>query len=372
MSIDEEYMSRCLQLAKMGAGHVAPNPMVGAVLVYENKIIGEGYHQKYGEAHAEVNCIASVSENNKALIEKSTMYVSLEPCSHFGKTPPCADLIIRNKIKKVVIGVQDIYREVAGSGIKKLKEAGLEVVAGVSEKECRDLNQRFFTFHQKQRPYIILKWAQSANGKIGSENGERILISNEYTNRLVHKWRSEEAAILIGTNTAMSDNPSLTTRLWKGKNPLRIVIDKELKLSSKLKIFSKATLPAGQAGSMSGRQVNTIIFNSSKKSIQENMQFIPLENDNFLEEMLGALYELNVQSVLVEGGAKTLQSFIDSGLWDEARVITNEEMVIENGICSPEMKCFTLTDREKYFNDSISYFRIIFNKDPIINPITGF
>jgi len=336
-------MSRCIQLGKLGAGNVAPNPMVGAVLVYDDKIIGEGYHQKYGEGHAEVNCINSVSEKNKSLIEKSTIYVSLEPCSHYGKTPPCADLIIGNNIKKVVIGIKDIYKEVAGTGIKKLKDAGIEVTTGVLEKECGDLNKRFFTFHQQQRPYIMLKWAQSANDQIGSKNGERILISNEYTNRLVHKWRSEEASILIGTGTAIQDNPSLTTRLWKGENPVRIVIDKELKLSANLNVFSKET--------------NTIIFNFVKESNEGNLQFIKLKKEKFLEEMLDVLYKINVQSVLVEGGAKTLQSFIDAGLWDEARVITNEEMVIENGIGAPEMKNFKLINQKRYFNDSISYFR---------------
>ncbi len=343
MNIDEQYMSRCIQLARLGAGNVAPNPMVGAVLVCEDKIIGEGYHQKYGEAHAEVNCIDSVSENNKPLITKSTIYVSLEPCSHYGKTPPCADLIITNNIKKVVIGIQDIYKKVAGAGIKKLQDAGVEVIAGILENECHDLNKRFFTFHQGHRPYIILKWAQSGNGKIGSKIDERILISNDYTDRMVHKWRSEEASILIGTNTALKDNPSLTTRLWKGENPVRVVIDKELKLPPELKIFNKAT--------------KTIIFNSSRNSIWDNVQYIHLKNKNFLEEMIRALYELNIQSVLVEGGAKTLQSFIDAGLWDEARVIINEEMVIENGIGAPEMKNFKLINQYRFFNDSISYFK---------------
>ena len=342
MSIDEQYMSRCIQLAELGAGNVAPNPMVGAVLVYDDKIIGEGYHKKYGEAHAEVNCINSVEEKNKHLIEKSTIYVSLEPCAHYGKTPPCADLIIKNNIPKVVIGTKDIYKEVAGAGIEKLKNAGIEVLTGVLENECIDLNKRFFTFHQKQRPYIILKWAQSANGKIGSANNERILISNDYSNRLVHRWRSEESAILVGTNTALKDNPSLTTRLWKGKNPIRIVIDKNLKLPHELKIFSKTT--------------NTIIFNSLKNTIEENVEYIKLENKNFLEEILRTLYKLNIQSVLVEGGAKTLQSFIDAGLWDEARVITNEEMIIESGIDAPEIKSFKLIKQERYFSDLINYY----------------
>jgi diaminohydroxyphosphoribosylaminopyrimidine deaminase / 5-amino-6-(5-phosphoribosylamino)uracil reductase len=337
-------MSRCIQLAELGAGSVAPNPMVGAVLVYEDKIIGEGYHRKYGEPHAEVNCINSVSAENKGLIEKSTIYVSLEPCAHHGKTPPCSDLIIKNKIKKIVIGCKDIYKEVSGKGIQKLQDSGAEVMVGILENECLDLNKRFFTFHQKNRPYIILKWAQSANGKIGSVDNERILISNDYGNRLVHKWRSEEASILVGTNTVIKDDPSLTTRLWKGKNPVRIVIDKELNLPKTLKIFNT--------------QANTFIFNFLKNSIDGNAQYIKLLPERFLEQMLHSLYELNIQSVLIEGGTKTLQSFIDAGLWEEALVITNEEMIIENGINAPQMKGFKLIKKEKYFSDRIDYYKL--------------
>jgi diaminohydroxyphosphoribosylaminopyrimidine deaminase/5-amino-6-(5-phosphoribosylamino)uracil reductase len=312
-------------------------------LVYENKIIGEGYHKKFGEAHAEVNCINSVEEKNRSLIERSTIYVSLEPCAHHGKTPPCADLIIHKRIKKVVIGCMDIYKEVAGKGIEKLRNAGVEVVSGVLEDECRDLNRRFFTFHQKKRSYIILKWAQSANGKIGSKANERILISNDYTNRLVHKWRGEEAAILIGTNTALKDDPSLTTRFWKGKNPVRIVIDKQLKLPSSLKIFN--------------REAPTIIFNCLKNSSEENLEFIEIEKENFIEKMLHSLYENNIQSVLIEGGSKTLQLFIDHSLWDEARVITNEEMMIEDGIDSLEIKTFSFKKEKRYFNDSVKFYK---------------
>jgi diaminohydroxyphosphoribosylaminopyrimidine deaminase/5-amino-6-(5-phosphoribosylamino)uracil reductase len=340
---DEQYMSRCIQLARLGGGDVAPNPMVGAVLVYEDKIIGEGFHKKYGEAHAEVNCINSVLPENKILIEKSIIYVSLEPCSHYGKTPPCSDLIIKNNIKKVVIGCKDSYEEVAGRGIQKLQNAGVEVVVGVLENECRDLNKRFFCFHEKGRPYIILKWAQSSNGKIGALNDERILISNDHSNRLVHKWRSEEAGILIGTATAQKDNPSLTTRLWPGKNPVRIIIDNQLKLSAKLNLFDL--------------QADTIIFNKIKNTIEGNLQFIKLENDNYMQQLLHSLYEMNIQSILVEGGSKTLQSFIDASLWDEARIITNEQMIIENGITAPEMKEFHLTQQEKYFSDQIDFYK---------------
>lgn len=342
MSIDEHYMSRCVQLAKLAAGSVAPNPMVGAVLVYENKIIGEGFHKKYGEPHAEVNCINNVSDENKGLIENSTLYVSLEPCSHYGKTPPCTDLVIQKKIPRVIIGCKDIFKEVAGKGIQKLNDAGIETMVGVLEKECAELNKRFFTFHQKHRPYIILKWVQTANGKIG-EKAERVLISNDYSNRLVHKWRSEEAAILVGTHTAEQDNPSLTTRLWQGKNPVRIIIDKELRLPSALSLFN------GEA--------KTIIFNLSKETTEKNLVFKKLEADGFTGKLIQSLFEMNIQSVLIEGGAKTLQHFINEGLWDEARVITNEKLIIENGIVAPEMKHFILEKQERYLNDAISYFK---------------
>lgn len=341
MTRDEQYMRRCLQLAELGAGNVAPNPMVGAVLVYEDTIIGEGYHQKYGESHAEVNCINNVRKENTSLIEKSTLYVSLEPCSHYGKTPPCTDLIIKNKIKKVVIGCKDVYKEVAGKGIQKLQNAGAVVITGVLEKDCIQLNERFFTFHLKFRPYIILKWAQTANGKIGSAE-KRILISNEYSNRLVHKWRNEEAAILVGTNTALNDDPLLTTRLWHGKNAVRVVIDKKLILPSALKIFNS--------------DAKTLIFNLVKNSTKENLVYIKLENENFTEELLQSLFEMNIQSIMIEGGAKTLQSFINAGLWDEARIITNEKLIIENGIAAPEMKNFILQKLERYFDNVISYY----------------
>ena len=334
-------MSRCIQLARLGAGSVAPNPMVGAVLVHEDKIIGEGYHQKYGEAHAEVNCINNVPDENKSLIEKSTMYVSLEPCSHFGKTPPCSNLIIQQKIKKVIIGCRDIYEEVDGKGIERLKNAGVEVVTGVLENESKELNKRFFMFHQKKRPYIILKWAQSCNAKIGSES-ERVFISNNYSNRLVHKWRSEEAAILVGKNTALKDDPALTTRLWKGKNSVRIVIDPNLELPSSLRIFNE--------------EARTFVFNLVKNSSEKHIEYVQLDQHHFLKEMLSSLYQKDIQSVLVEGGAKTLQSFIDHNFWDEARVITNQRMIIEEGINAPEMKNFNFLHEEKYFTDSISYF----------------
>ena len=334
-------MNRCLELAKLAAGDVAPNPMVGAVLVHNEKIIGEGYHKKFGEAHAEVNCINSVHEENKNFISKSTLYVSLEPCSHFGKTPPCTDLIIKNKIPNVVIGCKDVYEDVNGKGINKLEGAGVEVITGVLEKECIELNKRFFIFHQQKRPYIILKWAKSVDGKIGN-NKERIYISNEYSNRIVHKWRSEESAIMIGPNTALQDDPSLSTRLWPGKSPIRLIIDMDLRLPVHLKIFN--------------RETRTIIFNRLKHEEDGNLLFYKVEEGN-ISQILHALYQMEIQSVLVEGGAKLLQSFIAAGLWDEARVIQNAELIISNGINSPELKNAILKNQENYFSDTVSYFQ---------------
>ncbi|MEP7255392.1 MAG: bifunctional diaminohydroxyphosphoribosylaminopyrimidine deaminase/5-amino-6-(5-phosphoribosylamino)uracil reductase RibD [Ferruginibacter sp.] len=345
MSSPEQYMQRCLQLAEMGAGHVAPNPMVGAVLVCNDRIIGEGYHQQYGKVHAEVNCISSVNEEDKQYIFKSTLYVSLEPCAHFGKTPPCADLIIENKIPNVVIGCGDSFAAVNGKGIEKLKAAGINVVVGILEKECLELNKRFFTFHNLKRPYIILKWAQSSDGKIAGENSSRVMISNEFSNRLVHKWRSEEAAILVGTNTALMDDPSLTTRLWPGNSPVRLVIDKELKLPTHLKLFEKT--------------VKTIVFNYLKDEDDGLLLYYKLsKKKNILTQIVSILYEQQIQSVIVEGGAKLLQSFIDAGLWDEARVICNEQLIIGNGLAAPVLKDEVLLIKEKVDSDIIhSYTR---------------
>ena len=336
-------MHRCLQLAKLGEGHVAPNPMVGAVLAYQDRIIGEGYHQQYGQAHAEVNCINSVSEANHPLIEKSTLYVSLEPCAHYGKTPPCADLIINYKIPHVVVGCRDSYEEVNGRGIEKLQQAGLTVTTGILQKEAIELNKRFFTFHTKKRPYIILKCAQSQDGKIANEDFSEVKISHDITNRMVHKWRSEEAAILVGTNTALHDNPWLTNRLWKGNNPTRLVIDWQLKLPDSLHLFDGS--------------VKTIVFNQLKDEERNGLLFYKLsEEEKLLPGVLNALYQLKIQSVLVEGGAKLLQSFIDADCWDEARVITNEEMIIGNGIKSPQLKNSNLTGTDKIGHDIVSYY----------------
>ena len=336
-------MRRCIQLAKLGAGYTAPNPMVGAILVYNDRIIGEGYHEKFGEAHAEVNCINSVSEADRNLINKSTLYVSLEPCSHFGKTPPCADLILQRNIPHVIIGCSDTFEKVNGGGIQKLTAAGVQVETDVLKEECINLNKRFFVYHKQKRPYIILKWAESNDGFIAGEDGKPRKISNEYTNMLTHKWRSEEAAILVGTNTAITDNPSLTVRNWFGKNPIRIVIDKHLKLSKSAVVFNTV--------------VKTIIFNSQKTEQVNNIFFHKIaDEENFVEEILEYLYLSNILSCIVEGGAKTHQSFIDKGFWDEARIITNTLLKIENGIKSPLLINASLTDKLEIVSDRINFF----------------
>jgi diaminohydroxyphosphoribosylaminopyrimidine deaminase / 5-amino-6-(5-phosphoribosylamino)uracil reductase len=337
-------MHRCLELAKAGAGFVAPNPMVGAVLVFENRIIGEGYHRQYGGPHAEVNCVNSVNDEHRHLIEQSTMYVSLEPCAHFGKTPPCADLIIEKKIPHVVIACRDPFKQVDGKGVEKLQAAGVQVTMGVLEQEALHLNKRFITFFTQHRPYIILKWAQTANGKMAHEQGgNRLLISNEFTNRMVHKWRSEEAAILVGTNTALFDDPSLTTRLWNGPDPVRLVIDMNLRLPSSLQLFN--------------RKVKTIVFNSLRHEEHENLLYYQVTHDvNIVHQVVHALYQLKIQSVLVEGGAQLLQSFIDEGLWDEVRVITNNELTVPSGLAAPQLATGRLQQQESFFSDTINYF----------------
>jgi diaminohydroxyphosphoribosylaminopyrimidine deaminase / 5-amino-6-(5-phosphoribosylamino)uracil reductase len=317
---------------------------VGALLVHNNRIIGEGYHQVYGGPHAEVNCIASVNDADKQLTSESSLYVSLEPCAHFGKTPPCADLIIREQIKEVFVGCRDPFAQVNGRGIEKLKQAGVAVTTGILENDCRELNKRFFTFHTKHRPYIILKWAQTANRKIGYAGTNRLIITNELTNRLVHKWRSEEAGIMAGTNTVMFDDPQLTNRLWTGNSPIRIVIDMDFRLPSSLKVFDGS--------------VKTIVFNALKHDEEhENILYYQVTRDvSLVHQVLNGLYHLNVLSVMIEGGAQLLQSFIDEGAWDEARVLTNGTLVIESGVAAPELTDAMLVSEETISNDSIRYF----------------
>lgn len=344
-------MNRCLQLAELAAGNTAPNPMVGAVLVHEGRIIGEGYHQQYGQPHAEVNCIASVHENDVHLVSSSIMYVSLEPCAHYGKTPPCADLIIQHNIPRVVIGCRDPFTKVDGKGIEKLKAAGVAVTVNMLEKECKALNKRFFTFHTIHRPYIILKWAQTGNGIIGGVD-RRIHISNAYANRLVHKWRSEEAAILVGTNTARTDDPALTTRLWPGKNPVRLVVDMELSLPHHLQLFNDVATTI-----VFNRLQNTIESFDDLKSAGNKTWYYQVTTDvSIVQQIAHALYHLNIQSVLIEGGARLLQSFIDEGLWDEARVITNEGLQVADGIQSPVLHTCRVIQTERMLSDHIAYY----------------
>jgi diaminohydroxyphosphoribosylaminopyrimidine deaminase/5-amino-6-(5-phosphoribosylamino)uracil reductase len=315
MTVHEQYMRRCIELAQLGAGEVSTNPMVGAVVVCDGKIIGEGYHKKFGGPHAEVNAINSVK--NPELLSKSEIYVSLEPCAHFGKTPPCADLIISKHIPKVYVGTLDPFSKVDGKGIQKLKAAGIEVVTGILEKECQELNKRFFTSVNLKRPYVILKWAQSADGFI-DKDFKSTKISNSLTNILNHKWRSEEDAILVGRKTASVDNPSLTNRLWTGKNPVRVVLDKSLKLSKNLNLFDDS--------------VTTIVFTehdvteSCSKTVYHKIDF----SNNLAQNILTALNDMKIQSLIVEGGALTHQLFLESNLWDEIRIFQSDD-ILENG-----------------------------------------
>jgi diaminohydroxyphosphoribosylaminopyrimidine deaminase/5-amino-6-(5-phosphoribosylamino)uracil reductase len=325
MVSDENYMQRCIELAGLGAGSVSPNPMVGAVIVHEDNIIGEGFHQQYGQAHAEVNAVNQVLadfDDAGELLKNSTIYVSLEPCAHYGKTPPCADLIIKYQIPKVVVGCHDPYTQVDGKGIEKIKAAGIEVISGVLEAECQWLNRRFFTRVQKQRPYIILKWAQTNDSFFAPDDKSQFWITGAESRRLVHQWRGEEDAVLIGKNTAAIDNPQLSTRYWPGKSPKRIVIDRKLELNKNLHIYDQ--------------NVETLIFNELKTDIDGKIKYIALEDfERFVPQyILFQLYMQDIQSVIIEGGARTLNSFINEGLWDEARVFTGEA-VLGHGIKAP-------------------------------------
>lgn len=331
---ESKFMERALALAAMGLGKTSPNPMVGAVIVYNGEIIAEGFHEAYGQAHAEVNAINQVIAkyplNVNEILAESTIYVSLEPCSHFGKTPPCVDLLIKYQLKHVVIGCQDPFDAVNGKGIQKLKDAGITVHYPFLEKECLSINKRFFTYHLKQRPYIILKWAQSADGFMGLKN-ERTAISNEESLRISHQWRSSEDAILIGTQTAIVDNPSLTTRNLNGKNPIRIIIDKDLKIPKSHHIFNS--------------DAPTIIFNANRTETVGNIQYIGIEFLGLLPQMmLYQLYILGIQSIIIEGGAYTLNEFIKYNLWDEARIITATNLYLKNGVKSPIIEGFSASN----------------------------
>ena len=351
MTVHETYMQRCFGLARPGLGNVSPNPLVGCVIVHDGKIIGEGYHRSFGGQHAEVNAINAV--NDKELLKDSVIYVNLEPCSHHGKTPPCSDLIIDMNIPEVVIGQQDPNPLVAGKGIEKLVKSGCKVTTGILENESRHLNRRFNCFHEKKRPYIILKWAQTLDGfmdidRSSKKDAANYWISNYQMKRLVHKWRTEEDAILIGTATAINDNPKLNSREWPGKDPLRVVVDEHLIIPENSNVLD-ASVP-------------TMVFTTKEKDSKTNLEYINIDftNDVLLQTM-GALFYRNIQSVIVEGGKIMLESFLQQGFWDEARVIIGNKMFYKGlkGPDLPDTKCVTeQIDADKlllFYNSQISY-----------------
>jgi diaminohydroxyphosphoribosylaminopyrimidine deaminase/5-amino-6-(5-phosphoribosylamino)uracil reductase len=336
---DEAFMRRAMDLARLGSGRVSPNPLVGCVVVHDNRIVGEGWHRQYGGPHAEVNALNNV--NNPAVLSASTVYVNLEPCSHTGKTPPCADALIHHRIPRVVMANVDTNPLVGGSGIKKLREAGIEVITGILEREGRELNHRFFTCMEKNRPYVVLKWAQTADGFLARENLDSKWISNEYSRQLVHKWRSEEDSILVGTRTVFHDNPRLTVRDWSGRNPVRIVIDRFLKLSRTLHVFDHS--------------VPTLVYNVMKHEEHDNLKFIRLDELDFLPQLLKDLHHRKIASVLVEGGAQTLKHFIDTHLWDEARVFVSEKS-FGKGLPAPALSG-NLTVHDYVHSDALRIYK---------------
>lgn len=343
----ETYIKRCIQIAKNGLGTSFPNPMVGSVIVHADQIIGEGHTSAYGGNHAEVNAIDSVKD--KALLKDSTIYVTLEPCSHHGKTPPCADLIVKHQIPNVVIGTIDVHAKVAGKGIERLKNAGCNVTVGVLEKECLEHHKRFFTFHDKKRPYIILKWAETTDGFLAPNPSSRevqaaVWITNTYSRQLVHKWRSEEQAILVGTNTVLADNPSLTTRDWKGNSPVRIVIDRSGKISEGYSVLDGS--------------VKTVVLIEKKEKGKKGIDNLIYEEMDFDSEtasqICGALYKHNILSVIIEGGSQTLQTFIDAELWDEARVFTGT-VSFGSGVMPPDFKGAPISE-ERILDDTLKTY----------------
>lgn len=342
MTDHEKYMQRCIEIAQMGIGHVAPNPMVGCIIVYDHKIIGEGYHYKYGGAHAEVNAIEAVKD--KSLLKKAVLYVNLEPCDHSGKTPPCTDLIIEHQIPTVVVGCVDTYSKVAGKGIEKLKAAGCSVTVGILEKEARFLNRRFFTLHEKKRPFVILKWAQTLDGFMDGVRKETDplrpnWITSKASQIAVHKWRSEETSILIGTRTALNDNPELTVRLWDGKNPIRILIDRTLRIPRHYHLFDQS--------------VPTLIFTEKNKLPENNLEFIQIDFSGYvIQQILNKLYQKSIQSIIIEGGATTLEMFIENNLWDEARILIGNK-TFGKGLKAPVLNNMVM------FSDKIGEDRLL-------------
>lgn len=342
---DKKYILRCIQLAKNGFGTTYPNPMVGCVIVHNKKIIGEGWHYKSGTPHAEVMAINSVKD--KKLLSEATLYVSLEPCSYTGKTPPCSDLIIENKIPRVVVGSTDPHPNVSGKGVERLKKAGIQVKSGVCKLECDELNKRFFTFHTKKRPYILLKWAATKDGYIApleQDEGKPFWITTPISKQLVHVWRSQEASILVGTNTVIKDNPRLDTREVYGNNPVRLTIDRNLKT------------PSGHA--LLKNDIPTVVFTSKSKKSLDNLHYEKIDwSKSIPEQILAYCYENQLQSILIEGGTKLLQSFIDANLWDEARVFTGKSL-LKSGISQPKLNTFPYMVKNSG-EDSLSYYKNI-------------
>lgn len=340
---DELYMRRALELAKLGSGYTSPNPMVGCVVVHDGHIIGEGWHQVHGGPHAEVNAIASVAD--KGLLPQSRVYVTLEPCSHFGKTPPCADLLISSGVRDVVICNTDPNPLVAGRGIKKLFEAGAQVKVGVLENEGLELNKRFFTFHNLQRPYILLKWAESADGFISGPDYEQVQISGPLSRRLVHKWRSEEQAIMVGSHTAAYDNPRLDTRYWPGQNPLRVVIDRKLQLPEHLHLFDKS-------------QPTVVYTYQRQEQTHENLAFVQLREDaSLLDQIMQDLHQRRVLSLLVEGGTYLLKSLLKENLWDEALYFKSGWRTLVDGTPAPLMAQGQLLEVQTVGQDQLFHYR---------------
>ena len=332
-------MQRCIDLAQKASGKTYPNPLVGCVIVHNDEIIGEGFHEKAGQPHAEINAINSVE--NPEILKESTIYVSLEPCAHFGKTPPCASKLVEVGFKKVVIGTLDTHDKVNGKGKQILENAGIEVISGVLEKECRELNKRFFTFHQKRRPFIILKWAQSSDGFL-DKDFKPTQIGNPLTKQFVHQLRSQEHAILVGTNTALIDNPSLTTREIVGRNPVRILIDFDLKVPANFNIYND--------------EAEIIVINTVKETIEGRITFIKIEKKNFLENLMQKLFDQQIQSVIIEGGSFTLQQFIDQHLWDETIIIKNENLELLNGTKAPQFN-FEKFATKQFQDNTIEFYK---------------
>ena len=343
MNSHEGYMHSCLELAVKGLGRVAPNPMVGCIIAGENGIVGEGYHEIFGGPHAEINAINSV--DHKASLEGATLYVNLEPCNHEGKTGPCTDAIIKSGIKKVVIGCTDPNPEVNGKGIEKLKQSGIEVTTGVLERECAEVNKRFFTFHKKKRPFIILKWAQTSDGFIDRKRTAQespAKITQDEADMMVHLWRSQEQAIMVGTHTVVMDNPKLTTRKTKGASPVRVVLDRSLRIPTSSNVFDKSA--------------PTIVFTEQKQGGNHGAEYIALNFDGtLLQNMLKELYNKNIQSVIVEGGEKLLKSFVDKDLWDEAKVFYSAKTLGE-GVRAPNFP-FPSKGEIRIGDDTLSLYR---------------